>query len=412
MKGIDQFEQQLHYSVYPTRKFKTTTCLVSFAAPLSDETIANRALLPYVMEKSTATYPSIELFHTPLEELFDASLYAGASKVGAEHVIQFQLEVVSDQLVGEDVLRQAIQLLEEVLLRPNAYDGAFQPLIVEQERRLQAQRIESVYDDKMRFAQQRLQELLGGDLAIPSLGTLAQLQDVTPRSLYETYEAMLAQDRVDVYVVGDVTREQITAAFAPLETMGTRRARLMPNPKQNEFQRLEEQQQIKQSKLHVAYYVDVDPQTKEAIQMQIVNGLFGGFPHSKLFMNVREKESLAYYAASQYSAMTRRVFVYAGIDASNQAKTEQIIGEQLDALQRGDFEEETLRQTKEMLYHQRRQLGDNPRQLIGWMSGSDIRPFSLEEEMAILEATTAEDVSALAKRIEREAVYCLKGEEQ
>ncbi|MCT4794331.1 MULTISPECIES: EF-P 5-aminopentanol modification-associated protein YfmF [Exiguobacterium] len=410
MKGIEQFQQRLHYSVYPTDKFKTTTCLVSFSAPLSKETIADRALLPYIMEKSTANYPSIEAFHTPLEELYDAALYAGASKVGAEHVIQFQLEVVNDSLVGEAVLAKAIKLLEEVLLRPNAFDGAFQPLIVEQELRLQRQRIESVYDDKMRFAQQRLQEMLGGELAIPSLGTLEQLAEVTPRSLFEAYEAMIQHDRIDVYVVGDVDRAQVTEAFAPIETLGAALPRRYPESVVREFQRLEEAQSINQSKLHLAYAVDVDPTSEDAVRMQVVNGLFGGFPHSKLFMNVREKESLAYYAASQYSSLSRMLFVYAGIDMTNQAKTEQIITDQLVDLQAGTFEEETLEQTKEMLYHQRRQLGDNPRQLIAWMSGSDIRPFTLEEEMAIIGRTSRDDVAKLAQRIDLKAVYCLKGE--
>ncbi|EPE61974.1 peptidase M16 inactive domain protein [Exiguobacterium sp. S17] len=409
MKGIEQFRNQLHYSVYPTAKFKTTTCLVSFAAPLSVETIADRALLPYVMEKATAAYPSIELFHTPLEQLYDASLFAGASKVGKEHVIQFQLEVVNDQLVGEPVLSQAIKLLEEVLLRPNVYDGAFQPLIVEQESRLQRQRIESVYDDKMRFAQQRLQELLGGELAIPSLGTLEQLDQVTPRSLYGAYTSMIKHDRIDVYVVGDVTRDQVTEAFLPLETLGSPLVREYPEPVDREFQRLEEQQDVKQSKLHLAYEANVDPRSEDAIKMQVVNGLFGGFPHSKLFMNVREKESLAYYAASQYSSLSRMLFVYAGIDALNQAKTEQIIAAQLADLQAGEFDDMTLEQTKEMLFHQRRQLGDSPRQLIAWMSGSDIRPFSLEDEMAILARTTREDVAALSSQIKLKAIYCLKG---
>lgn len=409
MKGIEQFRNQLHYSVYPTDKFKTTTCLVSFAAPLSANTIADRALLPYIMEKATAAYPSIELFHTPLEQLYDASLFAGASKVGKEHVIQFQLEVVNDKLVGEPVLSQAIQLLEEVLLRPNVYDGAFQPLIVEQESRLQRQRIESVYDDKMRFAQQRLQELLGGELAIPSLGTLEQLDEVTPRSLFEAYTSMIEHDRIDVYVVGDVTRNQVTEAFLPLETLGAPLVRQFPEPEKREFQRLEERQDVKQSKLHLAYEANIDPRSEDAIKMQVVNGLFGGFPHSKLFMNVREKESLAYYAASQYSSLSRMVFVYAGIDALNQAKTEQIIAEQLADLQAGNVEDVTLEQTKEMLFHQRRQLGDSPRQLIAWMSGSDIRPFSIEEEMAILARTTREDVAELARHIKLKAVYCLKG---
>ena len=55
---------------------------------------------------------------------------------------------------------------------------------------------------------------------------------------------------------------------------------------------------IVQAKLNLAYQTNVYYDEPERFALMVFNGLFGGFPHSKLFMNVREKESLAYYASS------------------------------------------------------------------------------------------------------------------
>ena len=84
-------------------------------------------------------------------------------------------------------------------------------------------------------------------------------------------------------------------------------------------------------------------------KMQVTNGVFGGFAHSKLFMNVREKESMAYYASSSYSSHYGLVYVMAGIDAELEEKAVKLINEQLTALQNGEITDLELDQTKALL---------------------------------------------------------------
>lgn len=408
-------KQGTTFHLVPTEKFKTTTVLVTFSAPLEEATLTSRALLPYIMEKSTAAYPSMKALREPLETLYDAGLYADASKFGEEHVISFQLDIVRGDLVRhETLLEEALDLFEQMIFYPDLTEGGFREQFVKQEKRLHALRISSLYDDKMRFAQQRLLELMapGEAVSLSSLGTLEALEQITPSSLRDTYRSMVEEDRIDVFVVGHVTQDEMEDALSFLPSHGEKVSHYIPAQKQvMGVKRSSETQPIKQGKLHLGYRVGVDPTSVDSIRMQIVNGLFGGFPHSKLFMNVREKESLAYYAASRYAALNGALYVYAGVETKQAERAETIIGEQLADLKAGLFTDEELTQTKAMLINARRQILDQPGQLIGWLNGSKMRGLTLEDEIHIIETATRDDVVRLAAAIELEAVYLLRGEE-
>ena len=72
--------------------------------------------------------------------------------------------------------------------------------------------------------------------------------------------------------------------------------------KRMRFVHVREKQDMKQGKLHLGFSTPITFQHPDYPKMQMTNGVFGGFAHSKLFMNVREKESMAYYASSSYAS--------------------------------------------------------------------------------------------------------------
>jgi predicted Zn-dependent peptidase len=78
----------------------------------------------------------------------------------------------------------------------------------------------------------------------------------------------------------------------------------------------------------------------------VFNELFGGSPLSKLFMNVREKASLAYYASSSFDTFRGVLKVQAGIDGKNHDQVLAIIAAQLSAIQAGDFTDDLVEQLK------------------------------------------------------------------
>jgi predicted Zn-dependent peptidase len=104
---------------------------------------------------------------------------------------------------------------------------------------------------------------------------------------------------------------------------------------------------------HVTY---ADDQYPAAL---MYNGVLGGFPHSKLFIHVREKESLAYYASSRLDGHKGILTLQSGIEIQNYEKAVAIILKQLEAMEQGDISEKELSQTRAMISNHLREIQDS-----------------------------------------------------
>ena len=236
-------------------------------------------------------------------------------------------------------------------------DGQFDETVVNREKRSVKERIRSLYDDKTRYAQKRMLELLRPDSAAsaPSYGTEEDVDALTSADLFAAYESMLNEDEIDIYIVGDIDEDDMTEKIRSLLTFNGRKVHERQSATQQtvtqetEVRHVREKQDMKQGKLHLGFSTPVTFHHPDYAKMQMTNGVFGGFAHSKLFMNVREKESMAYYASSSYASHYGLLYVMAGIDAELEEKAVNLIKEQLTALQQGEITDLEMEQTKALL---------------------------------------------------------------
>lgn len=404
-----------------TVKYKTNTLVLRMKAPLSLDTASYRALLPYVLQSGTKTLPSVKAVREYVEDMYGASLAVDVSKKGEEHIISLYMDVANEIYLHDapPLLEKAISMLADVLQHPALEDGIFLSTIVEAEKRALIQRIDSIYDDKMRYASERLiQEMCQNeDYRYSSNGTKEEVSTITPTSLFQYYQKALAEDEIDLYLVGDLPEETdllVQKYFdLPDRKINERQESHVGTTVQKEKEVIE-QQDIKQSKLHIGYRTNISYKDEAYFALQVFNGLFGGFSHSKLFVNVREKNSLAYYAASRYESHKGLLFVMSGIQASNYKKALSIIKEQLEAMQSGDFTDEDLIQTKAVIVNQILETIDTPRGLIEILYHNVVSGVerSMEQWIPAINKVTKEEVIAVAKNIMMDTVYLLRGSEE
>ena len=158
---VRQFDD-LGYSLttIKTDKFKNNLISVSFQSEINRKTVTERSLLPYVLRSATEKYPSKKEINTYLESLYGASLSTTVEKRGQTHNIKFYLSLANEKFLGnrEPLLEEGVELLKEVILNPLIVNGAFKEQVVEVEKRLLKEYIESIYDDKVSYALQKLVE--------------------------------------------------------------------------------------------------------------------------------------------------------------------------------------------------------------------------------------------------------------
>lgn len=403
-----------------TAQFKTVNFSIKWRAPLNEETAAQRTVLSNVLQHSNEKFPTSASYRSYLDDLFGTVLYFDTAKRGQEHTVLLNIETVNDQYLSHgNVLNEVIDLIQEAIFKPNYENGVFKESIVNREKEMVIQRIQSIFDDKSRYAQKRLTEIIRPNSAasFSANGNIEAVKAITPQSLTKTYEDMLANDVIDIYVVGDINVEEMTEKLKAAFQFADRNA--LPKTQEdttpvNVEPYTKETQEMKQGKLHIGYSTPVRFGDKDFPIMQIFNGIFGGYAHSKLFMNVREKESLAYYASSSYSSQYGLLFVVSGIEPANEEKARKLIAEQLKVMQNGEITDLELAQTKAMLINQLKEALDSPRGQIEIFDQYKVldEPFTMDTWTARWQSVSKEDVQKVAQDIKLEATYflCGKGE--
>lgn len=404
-----------------TDKFKTNLISVSFQSEINRDTVTKRSLLPYVLRGATEKYPSKKALNTYLESLYGASLSTTVEKRGKTHNIKFYLSLANEKFLGhqEPLLEEGVALLKEVILKPLLVDGAFKEPVVEIEKRLLKEYIESIYDDKVSYSLQKLVENMCQDetFSINSIGYADDLAEINGKNLMQTYEEMLNNNQVSVTVVGDIDPQHVYEIFSKQFNFAHRSVNQEVIDHEDkviqEVKVIKEVQDISQGKLNIGYRTHTRIDDDDYLPLLVFNGIFGGYAHSKLFMNVREKESLCYYCASRLDNYKGVMYVYSGIESQNYDKALKIIDEQLKDMVSGNFSEKEIDLAKKSLINSKLESMD---QASGMMAHEALNkllkhPLSVEEWVAAVNAVTAEQVVAVAQKIKEDTVFFLTGKE-
>lgn len=408
-----------------TRKssqFKTVNFSIKWKSNLNENASAARTVLANVLQDSNNKYKTQSEMKNKLDELYGTVLYTDVAKRSDTHILTLNAECVNDEYLNEgDVLDEVINLIQTVVFEPNMENSDFISTIVEREKKSVVQRIRSQYDDKTRYAQKRMLEILrpNSPVSLSAYGTEEDVAKLTSTELLNAYTKMLNEDEIDIYVVGDIDDKVIAEKLSEVFPFKARKEREemdvaeQQQDETKEYKQVREKQDMKQGKLHMGFSTPVTFHHPEYSAMQVTNGILGGFAHSKLFMNVREKESMAYYASSSYSSHYGLVYVMAGIDAELEEKAVKLITEQLTVLQNGDITDLELEQTKALLNNGVRSTFDSARgqiEVFDQFKELD-ENFTADGIISKWEKVTKEDVTKMASTLKLEIVYLLSGKE-
>jgi predicted Zn-dependent peptidase len=146
----------------------------------------------------------------------------------------------------------------------------------------------------------------------------------------------------------------------------------------------------------------------------VFNAVFGGGSTSKLFMNVREKLQLCYYAGSLVDTHKGLLLVSSGVEFSDRDAAQAEIFAQLDAMRRGEITDEELNAARSGVASDLRSLEDSQGELEGFylaaaLDGPECSPPELAE---LCENVSREDVMAVANSLECDLIYFLRGEDE
>ncbi|MCL6548437.1 MAG: insulinase family protein [Alicyclobacillus sp.] len=412
-------------------RFQTRHVSVRLVRPITREEVTASALLPYLWMEGTTRYPSAEALQRRADDLYGAVLRTGIGKRADRHVLESYAAVPEEVSLGqtEGLLDEAVDLALDLMADPLREGAAFPARHVEREKVLHRRRIESTFDDKVAYAFERcVEEVCRGDAAgLSRLGYAEDLAALDGAKLWQTHVNALREAELHAYVVGgaqdagalaDALLQRLEQRLpeARAEAAGTA-VQPVPvgalAPRGGEVNRVTDRQNVAQGKLDLGFRTGVSYHSDDYPALLVCNGVLGGFPHSKLFVNVREKASLAYYASSRLDALTGVVVIQTGIEIERQEKALSIILDQVKALQDGQVSDDELEWTRRSLRNQYLQLMDQPTSIaeVHFLGGLAGRVRSIPELLEAVEAVDKADVVRAAGRLQLDTVYFLRNQE-
>lgn len=397
-----------------TEKFKTLTMKVFIQQDLSVQEATSTALVPLLLRRGSQKFPSTRHIAQELEELYAADYGSDVLKIGERQILEFYFQIIDPALLprGEDLLRRGVAAFLEIATNPLG-EGAFAEPYFSQEKRTLEQELKGLVNDKRSYAYARSVALMcqGEPFGIYKYGDLAVLEGLKNEEVYRHYRRLLTDYPLDIFIIGPQARKACELLVDKLqERPGQIRLRRPQQVKVGEPRYFEEVMDVQQSILIMGYRTNLSYLDPNYYGLLVGNGVLGGFAHSKLFLNVREKASLAYYIGSSIEGSKGLLTISAGISDDTQGQAVEIIQEQVAEVQQGRISQEELEQTKRGLIAAMNSMNDNPaalidRNLIGIVH-NELR--TIEEVVDAINGVTREDVVQALAGLQLDTTYVLR----
>lgn len=424
-----QYSPGIALTVVQTDKFKSATLSATFLTPLKKKVASANALVPYVLRRGTEQYPTIREISVKLEELYGGELEPAVRKRGETQCVSLSGSFLDDAYALEpgSNLKEAAALLEQMLLHPATENGAFRNEYVTGERDKLVQAIRAAVNDKRQYAMLRLLQEMCRDEAYgtDALGSEATMAAVTAAEAWDAYQTLLHQARLHLFYCGTASVEEVKTALAGLmaavsalqgETVEPLTCDVYDRSRRGET--VTESMDVTQGKLAMGFRTGgvrfTESDRTEYAALMVMNALYGGTVTSKLFMNVREKLSLCYYASSLVENLKGVMVVSSGVEFDNMDKAQTEILAQLKAVKDGDFTDEELESARQAVVNIYKSSIDSRARLESHCHTNAVSgvTVSLPELAQEAEQVTREQVTAVAQKVELDTVYRLVGKEE
>lgn len=401
-------------------RFKQGVLSLQFLRPMCREEAALNALLPAVLLRGTKSCPDMRSITLRLDDLYGASVGALVRRIGDIHCTGLSCGFIDDRftLEGDAIFAPMVAFLEEILLDPVLEKGVFSKAYVQTEKQNLIWAIEAQRNDKRSYANNQMLKILCKDdsYGIPRLGEIADVEAITPETLYAYYRKLLQESPVEIFYVGSAQPEAVAQMLKPM--LGKLAKTPIALPAQTGFTPVafsehEEILDVAQGKLCLGYATPITLRDPRYAAIQVCNTIFGAGMTSKLFMQVREKMSLCYDIGSGFHGSKGIMTVAAGIEFEKKEIVHQEILHQLQEICDGNISEDELTAAKEALLSNLRSTHDSPGAIEGYYASAALSGIGMTpaEFMEAIDRVSLQDVSEAAKTLRLQTIYFLRGEQ-
>ncbi|TPR18531.1 insulinase family protein [Apilactobacillus timberlakei] len=403
-------------------KFKTITITCDLIEPLNINNFEKRALLAEIFETNNADYPTQTKLARQLSKMYGASFGTNLLRYGNLSVIRINLSIPNPEFIPgnySSLLKDAIQFLNSILMHPLTSNNAFNNDTFNLQKSNMQKYISSVADDKQYYASIKLKEYYYQDDINRGkflFGDVDQYDKINSSDEYKYYQDVIKDNNIRISALGKFDDDKLISYINEFNFSDRDEIYKIDCFKHNEntVEYITENTNATQSNLNMAYNLPIYYDSDDFLVALLFNAIFGGSAQSKLFKNVREKYSMAYYANSMFNSLNGVLMVNSGIDANNAEKVQSIVNEQLVSIQNKDINLDILNSIKSEMITAKRSILDNPRQSLeqSFVNSLLNKKWNFEKWRKNIESINVDQIANVAKKVQLQTVFLLKGDKK
>lgn len=417
MQVIDKDLGSFKVHLIKTDLFKTITMKVMFHTPIIKEDITKRNILSDILLTSSKKYATRRDLNIKSEELYAADIYTSNQRIGNYITTSFILQTLNDKYTEDGNFASSVEFLHEIIFNPDLIDNKFKDEKLELVKSNAKIALESIKENSENYSIIRLKEEYDNKSSVSyrMTGYLDDLEKINTQNLYDYYEKMIENDYVDIFVIGNINIKElllIIKKYFKFRKVKKRKKsyELDYHLPRKKVKTIKEVTSNNQAKLAIALSISKLKDFDKKYSLLILNIILGGTADSKLFKEVREKNSLCYTIRSSYSRLDNLMIISAGIDNINYDKVLDLINKILDDIKKGKFNESDISVAKEYYNTLTESIVESPARLINESFSEKILGVdSLEKRKENINKITKKDIIRVSKKLNIDTIFLLEG---
>ena len=403
-----------------TDRFKTVHMEIIFRKNIVKEELVNYAFLVDMLMESSKNYPKRKDVITKLEELYKLVVYGTTVKTGNVLSSNFMADFIDPKFIDEeDYLENVIKFIFEMLMNPNATNEEFDLKEFNFVKERLKREIKSIDENPFKSSMRKAIEAMDAMsvTAYPLMGSVEELEGITPGSLYKYYKKLFKDNTCDIFIIGDVDSDNIVSLIQKYfkhRYINTNKLVLrVDNKFKKKVTTKEDVSENLQANLVMIYNIGELPEVERHVTMQVFNYIFGsGGLTSKLYKKIREENSLCYNISTLYLKYDELIAIHISLDTTNVKKAISLVKKCLKEMQTGDFLDSDLEDAKKSISLALDLTSDNNSSLLNNYVFHEFDNLPLiDERKKSLAKLTKEDVVNVSKKLKLNTIYVLKGKE-
>ena len=397
-----------------TDKFKTVRMEIIFSREVKKEEMAPLTFLCDLLTDSSKNYKTRKDIAIRLEELYKSVLYGVTNKVGNLFMTSFVFEFISPAFINEkEYLQEVVSFPFQIINNPRVKNQEFDLISFNIIKKRMLQEIESIKENPDKLAISKA--LTNMDKDSPSsyrvLGTKEEVENITPSSLYKTYDNLFNHSNCDIFIIGNANMEHIVEiiknSFKNRVIKLNKPKLLVDNNSRKKPQKIVEKSNFVQSTLVMIYNIKDLTKKQKNIDFHVFNYLFGsGGITSKLYKNLRVDNSLCYSVRSLYLKYDELLIVEVSLDKENVSLAEKLIKKSIKEMLESNYTDEMLEDVKKnLVFSLKMGLDINTSILNNYVFNVYDELPLIEDRIKEINKVTREDLNKCAKSLSLNTIY-------